>query len=384
VVVKEGSGAGGAALDDIRSVLDFLRRPDSAGDSETVKSMKALASDTRKMGEVVVDAAQSRHREESEDEDLTVLIVDSLKRMYELLVKDKSVKTQKGKKDLIKTLELLEKEVKERIRQISGVLDAADENRIDEAVESMADELRIDALVSEYLGKRSAADKNEHRLLRFMKAKGFDQLSETELERRLTEGGLTLAGWYELLAKSGIDPDSADNARSVPVVGRLAELLDHIHASVHSKGAAGDAASPAVVKQTLLGIDEEVQRLVAKTKLKIEKLVQTARIDTPVVEEAERHVVKSGRRLEMPRRKLFETLAEIAQEICQPLAVIQCSLEMMAAGGLGPVSDGQSDMLKLSVESADKLKVLTDNLMSLSGLPSTLSPDAKIQEALYH
>ncbi len=236
VVSKDGHDTGAASgKPDFRIALEFLRNADAVPDAETVGKVKELAADTVRMSEALVDAADSRRHGESEEENLTALVLDSLKRMYELLVKDKSVKTQKGKKELLKTLQSLETAVKERIRHIAGALDAEDEHRIGETFEGMADELRMDALVSEYLGKRSAMDKNEQRLLRFMKAKGLDKLSETELEQRLAEGGLTAEAWQALLTKSGLDPQAIGDGRDMPVVGRLADLLDHIHASMNAK-----------------------------------------------------------------------------------------------------------------------------------------------------
>ena len=97
--------------------------------------------------------------------------------------------------------------------------------------------------------------------------------------------------------------------------------------------------------------------------------------------EAKGEPVPAGKK--MPRKQLMELLAEIAQELCQPLAVINCSVDMIRGGSLGEVSSTQVEMLCLAAESGSKLQTLIDKLMQISGVPETRSPDASIQESLY-
>jgi hypothetical protein len=85
----------------------------------------------------------------------------------------------------------------------------------------------------------------------------------------------------------------------------------------------------------------------------------------------------------MSRRRLMEILAEMGQELCQPLAVINCTLGLVVSENIGPVTVEQREMLTLAINSEEKLKQLADRLMELSGVPTTLSPDAKIQTSLY-
>ena len=76
-------------------------------------------------------------------------------------------------------------------------------------------------------------------------------------------------------------------------------------------------------------------------------------------------------------------LAEIVQELCQPLSVINCSIEMIKSSHLGAVSDSQLEILNLASTSGDRVKLLVDKLLELSGLPTTMTPDADIQSSLY-
>ena len=127
----------------------------------------------------------------------------------------------------------------------------------------------------------------------------------------------------------------------------------------------------------------EVDTIVAGTEQKIDTLVETIKADEKVVEDAEKKAKKEGKGPVLTRKALLELLAEIVQELCQPIAVINCSTEMIRSKNLGDITDLQKDMLDLVCTSGEKLKQLTDRLLEISGLPSTMSPDEEIQTSLY-
>jgi hypothetical protein len=85
----------------------------------------------------------------------------------------------------------------------------------------------------------------------------------------------------------------------------------------------------------------------------------------------------------MTRGRLITILAEVVQELCQPLSAITCSIDMITSRTLGDISQPQADMLNLAYDSAGKIRTLVDNLEKIAGLPTTLSPDEEIQKALY-
>ena len=81
---------------------------------------------------------------------------------------------------------------------------------------------------------------------------------------------------------------------------------------------------------------------------------------------------KSGTGPKLTRKRMLTILAEIVQELCQPLSVINCALGTIGGGHLGDVTTAQADMLQLAGEGAAKIEVLIDNLRNISGLPDTL------------
>ena len=199
VVLSKEKMAGIASVTggDIDSVVAFLKSDGRETPPHAAANIKRVAADSGQLGKLIVDTAEAAKKEEKagqSEKGLTDLVVNSLERVFSELSKDPSAKTQKGKKDLEKTLSMLEGAVCHRIAEISGEVKESDNRAISQAVEGMVDELRIDALVGEYMKKREALGKNEERLLRFMKTKGLDRLSDSELEGRMLAGGLTPEG----------------------------------------------------------------------------------------------------------------------------------------------------------------------------------------------
>ena len=320
-------------------------------------------------------------------------------------MKDPAAKTQKGKKEIEKILQGLEEQVLTKMHDGSdgiGAADGAALGEVKEAVESMMDELKIEALAAEYMKKRKAIEMSEKRILRFIKMKGLDRVEETELQGKLNEGGLSDAEWKELLGKTGIEsPHEATTIAGqkldgVVMLGHLASLLTQMEemaqtaasVAVKSGAAKGAEAAPGGTIETkkvtsvLAEVNQELGDIAHDAEQKIDTLIQDLRAD--VVTEEATGGPEAEKKMRMSRRQLMVVLAEIAQELCQPLAVINCALSMILSKSLGEVTAQQAEMLDLAVNGGDKLKQLTDSLMEISGVPTTLSPDHEIQASLYH
>jgi signal transduction histidine kinase len=69
-----------------------------------------------------------------------------------------------------------------------------------------------------------------------------------------------------------------------------------------------------------------------------------------------------------------ERLAELAQELMQPLTVINCSIKMTTSGYVGELSEEQKDLLDLAQSSANRLNRLIERLTTLVGYPKDLNP----------
>lgn len=80
---------------------------------------------------------------------------------------------------------------------------------------------------------------------------------------------------------------------------------------------------------------------------------------------------------------MIEFLAEIVQELRQPLSVVTSVVDALKGGMLGNLSTPQSEMLSLAGSSAERLDHLIDKVAEITGMPEGLLPDAKILDSVY-
>lgn len=384
----------------------FFRGDGSVDSADAATSLRQLGED--QLSSLIVESAQAKG---SENEDLAPEIVASLNRLYQAMTSDPTFHTQKTKKQIHKTLVLLEKELLGKLQTKQSDASPDDIQAIKDAIETMEDELTIDALSQEYVKRRSAIGTSEKRILRFMKNKSVETIEESDLKSRLIEGGLAPEDWHDLLVKSGAVPtdgttaaDVADHAGAGAGIGQQTATFEHLTQLLHKieadtgtspapegapDGIAEEAAVPpsggkravmlrvpeAVLEQDLHAVQQEVNRIILNAEKRIEKLVNEVECV------GKQQDGKSGTTIS--RKRLFEILAEIGQELCQPLAVINCSVDTILSGMLGDINKVQREMLDLSADSAQKMKVLIDRVIEIAGVPDDLQVNKQIQAALY-
>lgn len=379
VMNKDLAAQSGKGLDEGMSeaIISFLKGEEVQDEGALAKGLAEAADDAHKLSDLVVQAAEVRQKNEDQDFDsFASTVIDCLRKAYDVLCQDKSAQTQKGKKNLQKMLKLLERDILDKLKAVAGGADI-DETFVSDAIEEMEDELKIDSLASDYMKKRNAIESNESKILRFIRAKGLEKIENTDLKERLFEGGLDVDGWRDLVARSGVNKGGGEGSEDggMESVGHLAVLLHEMENSIASAG----KGSVEGLDKVAIQVQKEIAGLVSKTEQKILSLVENMQNENEA--ESKGQPVPEAKR--MPRKKLMEILAEIAQELCQPLAVINCSVDMIRGGSLGEVASTQLEMLCLAAESGARLETLINKLMKISGVPETRSPDADIQESLY-
>ena len=381
------------AREDVERILDYLKSDVPALEHEHLQSVHDLAADSEKMADLLLRAAKSKQDSaagESTGEDLGKLVVGSLQRTYEGLSKDPAFQTQKGRKTLSRTLSMLKDEM---LKSMQGTDDFDDEHvaAVAHAAEKMEQEIKMDSLAAEYAKKRKAIEESEQRLLSFIRATGLDQVDEAALRQKLAEVGLNQAVWQGLVDKQIAAGDRADEPNEdaeARAMGHLAILLDHLEQGISELGAGGtkaddEAALPAeTLTEVLSEVDREVQGIMAGTQQKIHDLVESVHADEEATKIAEEAAKRTGQGPKMSRSRMLEVLAEIVQELCQPLAVINCSLDMLSKGP-GSEQEPHNSLMELALQSSARIQTLIDNLQEISGVPDTMSPDAGIITSLY-
>jgi len=377
------------------AVKAFLEGADASGaGGAAMAGLEKVGPDSDAMSDIIIGVADTKQKglgdaegDESGGEEFAELVAGCVRRAYGQLMKSPGLKTQKAKKELSKTLTALEKQLLSRMEEVCEGVSDGDKNTIVDAIEGLVDELKIDSLASDYMKKRSAIEANEKKILRYLKAKGLEELANTDIEAKLAEAGLTKTDWQKLLIKSGISgAGKLDEDSAMAAVGHIGILLSGLDKAAKKAEAAGGPATTAeadVVEDAVRKVGQEVTNLVTTTGRKIQKLVEEVREDEQAAETIESEAREQGKGPRISRRQLLARLAEVVQELCQPLTVISTSVGMLQSGRLGEVSEQQSGMLRLADESGRKMRTLVDHLLEISGLPTTLSPDEKVQSSIY-
>ena len=360
-----GEGEGGKGAKSVEEIIAFLKG--TAGQFSL--DIEEASSDTHKLADMILKASEvSPEKAEAESaKTLGEVIVGCLKRAYQSLLQDPAAKTQQGKKTLVKTLMQLQDELLQGLRELVGP--AADQiaEMVGDAVEQMTNELQVDALASDYAKKRKGIETTEKRILKFMKAADQENPEATvALKDKLMESGLDALDWQELLVKN---VEAAMKKAGGGEAG--AEVLNNLVSQMNTlldpaKVAAGKAPEDQQVTQLVTQLEQEVATVTAEATQKLDQLEKRLR-DRP----------------DMSREAMLAMLAEIGQEICQPLSVINCSIDMIRGKSLGEITAMQKEMLDLAAESGARVETLANKIIEISGVPKGTKPDSEILDDVY-
>ena len=150
-----------------------------------------------------------------------------------------------------------------------------------------------------------------------------------------------------------------------------AEVLNNLVSQMNTlldpaKVAAGKAPEDQQVTQLVTQLEQEVATVTAEATQKLDQLEKRLR-DRP----------------DMSREAMLAMLAEIGQEICQPLSVINCSIDMIRGKSLGEITAMQKEMLDLAAESGARVETLANKIIEISGVPKGTKPDSEILDDVY-
>lgn len=367
-------------------IMTFLQSASAGAGTAISKEAEALASQPAQLAELLLRAADVRPEAANlaDGEFLGNIIVGCLRRLHQKYSTAPSGKTQQGKKTLSRTLVMLEEEVVGKLRAMSGdvVADTA-AAIISKEVEGLVEDLRVDALADDYLKKSRLIASTEQQLVKFIAARqGQTERADSlqELEKKLTDGGLDHAGWEMLLQKGATAgaPQGAAGGDAPPLAMLLMRLTDLLDPARQTE--ATDATREQV-GSIVSELNQGVASAMAGVEQKVGNLREEIRTVQPLPEKAKPQDVELQAR---SRRHIITTLAEIVQELRQPLSVINGSIEMLCAGHLGLVPEIQREMLNLALQSSRRLGTIVDTLSVISGMPATLQPDAEVLDCIYH
>lgn len=362
---------------DLDNIMAFLKDDAQADPHRSAEDIRQLAADTEKLAELILRTVEIRTTMANlaEGESLSDLIVGCIQKVVHPLVKNPICKTQKGRKQIKHSLLMLENALLDRLKAMAG-------DQAMQATESMMEEivedLDLDAIASKYMKNRRQAEKTSAKIAQLIERATDDPEQLAELHDRLTDQGLTPEGWQELTVKltqptpeptpgpgtgAGGGAGLGDGANEIKV---LTLLLARI----------GETIQPPPTDKT----SGDVQSLVSETE---EHLTKLAAITDRKINDLHSILTDREKDPALSRLELLEILAEIAQEIMQPLTIITGTASMIRSLKTGPLTEIQGELLSMISESADRLIVLANHLMHIAGSPEARTPDRNILNAAY-
>ncbi len=302
-------------------------------------------------------------------ENLAGRIMGSLQQCYATICAGGVLETQKGRRQTVRTIQDLSKILD---TQLPGDLSAPDREQIQDALDGMVDEVMVESLTEDYLKRRKLFEEKEARLLRYLKKADASPERAGVLRERLVAGGLDAGACDALLRRGqGADRGGAAAAGASGSEAPLPELFQEM-------AGFGPAALENVVERDrmvalLRTMDAEVSRLTAATEARIEALEADLRAAP----------APPGAPGDRAPRMSQNTLAEIVQELCQPLSVVKCAVSVALRHGGDKLADPLRDALQMAGREAERLEGLVNRLSSLSGVPESLTPDLDVRRSFY-
>ncbi|MGI6087567.1 MAG: hypothetical protein ACOYCD_06440 [Kiritimatiellia bacterium] len=354
----------------VRQIIAFLKGDAGSLSDETARAIQNAATDINRLGQMIMDAAIIRRSESSaaQGESLADILVGCLRRVFDGL--NKQPPGMRKPASIKHTMLLLEKEVLDRLRQ-KAAGDYETPRAVTNAVSSMIEDLTAETIAQNYVQRRNALEADGIRLAAYMRSLPPDKLASMRAD--LMAAGMTPAGWKELMIRGGTEggggPDASDAYNGLAALGALLDKLDHLMSSEK-----GD--TPAA-RQAIEEVRQGVQRAADQAAGKIHDLESTVAktaggLDAPAA---------SWRRLSAEQQaRTLELVAEIVQELAQPLSAMNCAVDMTLQERIGPLASSQKDILALAADSGEKIANLFDRLRNVTGLPQSLIPD---KESVY-
>lgn len=358
---------------DLANVLAFLKGDPTEDTGHTLEELRHLAEDAEKLANLILRTATIREQaaDLASGESLTDLVVGCINRVAETLARDPAAKTQKGRKQVKRTLLLLEEQLLAQLQALSG--NTAGQETISAVFAEVTEDLDVESLAAKYMKSRRATEKAETRLKKIIKRADGDTLQENELRDRLMEQGLTPEGWKELIVtpkKPAIAPVMP--GQELKEIKTLTLLLAQLGETLARPKESASAPDESKIQTLITETGTNLQALAAHTEEKINTLRDKASADK-----------EDGKSPSLSRKELLEMLAEIAQELTQPVTVINGTLDMLLGQRSGPITPMQSELLTLASESSTQLGHLVSCLMKVAGTPTSLHPDHDMLQAVY-
>ncbi len=357
-----GNGDGGYDTNTVQQVIAFLKGDVDVPPPDVLQSIDPEESNINKLSELIMNSVSisQRNPDLATGESIGDILVGCLRRTFSTQLKSSSARTKSGRRKISKSLLMMEKSVIDKLHDFAAGGDEELKEEVSTCLGNMRDELKVDGIVSDYLKSQKSLDSNEQQLVKLLKNKDANWVKESGLQGKLLDGGIDGGEWNKLIVQAdSLSPKKAEvgggdtTSTLERVLSDLSKLLDDFD------GKSG-AETEQRVTESLAMVSKEVAGVVSQTHEKMDKLAAKLKV--------------ASKDKDTSFEYEWSLVQEIVQEICQPLAVISCTVDMLLGNYLGDLPSNSKPALELAADSSVRVKELADRLVDICGVPASLVP----------
>ena len=282
-------------------------------------------------------------------------------------------RTQKGRRNLRKLLKQAQVNVTALLEKLGADIESV--RHLADSVKQLVEDIAVDGIAARYAKLQGQVATDEKRLQR--RIRGATRKGGSD-ERNAFCGKLRAAGLSEemirgLLENSGktTQPakttETASEAVSSPHPARAAKKAEHLSSLLGElKKADPTSSETARLVDTILG---EMSKALLETKRSAEQQLEVLKKLTAPVKTATKKAPH-----QQSSRELLNFMAELGQQLKQPLTVIKGGVELLLGGYAGGLTDGQRPVLSLVFSGVEDLTALIEQVTEVAGFPKSLQP----------
>ncbi len=235
--------------------------------------------------------------------------------------------------------------------------------------------------IHEYLAQQKIVRKKTSDMIGKLQEQSGNAAGMQTLRAEFLAGGGTSLDWEALLDAAGVVGEqdartsAEDRDRSVHALLRQVEAL--------TKRCESEQVDNATLSDSLEDIRNEIDALLDHTRQNASSLIDRLDADRDTVAEIEQQARAKGIGIHLSREELLASLAEINQELVQPLTTSSALLELLSSGRIGPVDGKQQKLVDTASKSLERLENLVQYLQMISGVPRELAPDQDLLRDAY-
>ena len=353
----------GMSPQQFQNIIAFIKGDEGSRPGPAISgALNRAATDPEKLATLITEAAILKKREmpAGRGETLADIVVGCLRRTLDHVHPAPAEDAgDEGDISAQKSLLVLERMVMDKLRAMMGPATADAQRRLKQALRQAGERMEADLTAVRFMEARAELSVQEQQVIHLMRERGPEAFQGTILERGLAPGD----GQRLVIRAGGSGAGGGGGGvAGMPLpkaISTLADVLGRFDSLMR-------AETPS---------SEEMRKLMGEIGTSVHEVAEDADERMTRLEE-QWNQLRSRKAGAEGVERLMGRIAELTQELLQPITVIQTILNMLSDGmGVNSTGEETSDMLRLAKESGDQLKGLMDRLLGIVGLPGTLTPD---------